>query len=105
MNLNHIRALAGLPSKLLDVIAPIIEEKLPEAVVIRKEEKLSKEQLNEGKNEGKKICCNRIFGEVMSALGKSAPMMSAIAKKAIKDAIDDAYEDGHDAGYKEGSEQ
>ena len=91
-----------MPSKLLDVVAPIIEEeKLPEAVVIRKEEKLSEEQLNEGKN----TCCNRIFGEVMSALGKSAPMMSAIAKKAIKDAIDDAYEDGHDAGYKEGSEQ
>ena len=106
MNLNHIRSLAGLPSKPLAIAAPLIEEaKLPEAVVIRKEEKLSEEQLNEGKNEGKKICCDRIFGEVMSSLGKSAPMMSAIAKKSIKDAISDAYEDGHEAGYKEGSEQ
>ena len=101
MNLNHIRSLAGLPSKPLAIAAPIVEEaKLPEAVIIRKE-KLSEEQLNEGK----KTCCDRIFGEVMSSLGKSAPMMSAIAKKAIKDAIGDAYEDGHEAGYKEASKQ
>ena len=102
MDLNHIRALAGLPSKQLAIAAPIVEEaKLPEAVVIREEKKLSEEQLNEGK----KTCCDRIYGEVMSTLGKSAPMMSAVAKKAIKDAISDSYEDGHEAGFEEGSKQ
>lgn len=102
MDLNHVRALAGLPAKPLSIAAPIVEEaKLPEAIVIREVEKLSEEQLNEGK----KSSCDRIFGEVMSSLGKSAPMMSAIAKKAIKDAIGDAYEDGHEAGYEEGSKQ
>ncbi len=107
MDLNHVRALAGLPAKPLAIAAPIAEEaKLPEATVIREEEtkpveKLSEEQLNEGK----KSSCDRIFGEVMSTLGKSASQMSATAKKAIKDAISDAYEDGHEAGYEEGSQQ
>lgn len=106
MDLNQVRALAGLPPKALAIAAPVVEEaKLPEAKVIREEEKpvekLSEEQLNEGK----KSSCDRIFGEVMSSLGKSAPMMSATAKKAIKDAISDAYEDGHEAGYEEGAKQ
>ena len=96
MDLNQIRALAGLPAKPLAIAAPVIvEEKLPEAKVIRDE------QLNEGK----KTDCDRIYGEVMSTLGKAAPMLSAVAKKAIKDAINDAYEDGHEAGFEEGSQQ
>lgn len=87
MDLNHIRSLAGLPAKSLPVAAPVIVEKtMPEAKVVRTE------QLNEGQ----KAECDRIFSEVMSALGKSAPMLSAVAKKAIKDAIGDAYEAGRD---------
>jgi hypothetical protein len=40
MDLNQIRALAGLPSKPLALAAPVIvEEKLPEAKVIREDEK------------------------------------------------------------------
>lgn len=101
MDLNQVRALAGLPSKPLAIAAPvvaIVEDKLPEAKVIRDEQP-------EALFEGKKAVVNRIYGEAMSTLGKAAPGLSASAKKAIQDAISDAYEDGHDAGYKEGSEQ
>ncbi len=49
--------------------------------------------------EGKTTIIDRIYGEVMAALGKAAPGLSAPAKKAIRDGIQDAYDDGYDAGY------
>lgn len=97
MDLNQVRRLAGLPEQALAIAAPVIkEETLPEATVIRDEK-----QLNE---ESKKSVIDRIFGEVMSSLGRTAPNMSAMAKKAIKDAISDAYEEGETAGYQDGSQ-
>ena len=93
MNLNHIRALAGLQSKPLAIAVPaaIIEEvKLPEATIIR-------ESLKED--------VESITGECMAALLKLKIADSGAVRKAVRASVRDAFEAGRELGYDEGSKQ